>query len=94
MVLYITNCVLIMIKTAKGSNPRRFIISPKNGGDLCVNGRVGKHIQICLCLAQSIFLSYYDQYRSHRVLELPQNAERKRLGRREGGEKSKQNVKI
>ncbi len=25
-----------------GSNPRRFIISPKNGGDLCANGRAGQ----------------------------------------------------
>ena len=25
-----------------GSNPRRFIMFPKNGGDLCANGRVGQ----------------------------------------------------
>ena len=27
---------------SRGSDLRRFIISPKNGGDLCANGRVGQ----------------------------------------------------
>ena len=32
----------IFLSRVGGSNPRRFIISPKNGGDLCANGRVGQ----------------------------------------------------
>jgi len=39
-------------------------------------------------------LSYHRQSPKPQSLELSQNTEKKRLGRREGGEKSKQNVKI
>ena len=40
----------------QGSNPRRFIISLQNGGDYVrAQGGRGKHIQICLCLAQSSY---------------------------------------
>jgi len=57
-------------------------------------GGWGKHIQICLCRAQSALRSYHCPSPKPQSLKLPLNAERKRLGRREGGEKSKQNVKI
>ena len=31
-----------LVSLAHGSNPRRFIMFPKNGGDLCAHGRVGQ----------------------------------------------------
>ena len=36
---------------SEGSNPRRFIISPQNGRDLCANGRVGQaHTDLSLAI--------------------------------------------
>ena len=67
MVLYITNCVLIMIKTAKGSNPRRFIIFPKNGEDLCAH-RAGGASTYKFCA--SPFLKEFCMARL-RFLDLP-----------------------
>ena len=44
-------------KRSRGSNPRRFIISLKNGGGLCANGREGQaHTDLfVLCTIHILF---------------------------------------
>ena len=81
-----------------GSNPRRFIIFPKNGGDdVCAREGGANTYMICaspflkeFCMARLHFAELALPPSKAQSLELPLNAERKRLGRREGGEKSKQ----
>ena len=64
----------------QGSNPRRFIMFPKDGGDLCAHRAGGASTYRFVCARHNpYFLSYHDHYRSHRGLELLQNTERKRL---------------
>src|SRR3990167_5218458 len=44
----------------QGSNPRRFIIFSKNGGDLCANGRVGQaHTDLFVPSTIHLDLSYH-----------------------------------
>jgi hypothetical protein len=57
---------------------------------MCAHGWAGQ-AHTDLFVPRTIrFMSYHRTRSEAQSLKLPQNAERKRLGRREGGEKSKQ----
>jgi len=81
-----------------GATPR-FIMFPKNDGDLRAQGGRGKHIQICLCLAQSIF---FELPRPVNEATKPKattergdgSASGRRERRRKGGRKTGKNAKL
>jgi len=76
-----------------GSNPRRFVMSPKNGGDLCAHRAGGASTYRFVCaLAQSIFLSYHCPPPKPQSFKLPPTAERKRLPRPKGADETRRLV--